>query len=125
MNTSCTKPANDTPDPTIKTLEQTYPDWVNLRWESTDGLLLESTYPKLSITISGDVVRIVKKTSATRGIISEYSKMTVGSNTVTFSQVVEDYNGLGTTLTFTDVSNAPTPVEVTLTCLNNTYIFKK
>jgi hypothetical protein len=122
INTSCEKP-NDTPDPVVKTLEQTYPSWKNLKWEGTDNVFTTDKYPKLTITIVGDVVTITKKLNSTQSIIGKYSKMTAPSNTVTFSDVIGDFNGLGTPLTCTNVSE--TTVEVYLTCLSNAYVLQK
>jgi hypothetical protein len=122
MSTSCEK-QNDTPDSTVKTLEQTYPAWKNLKWEVTDNDFTPAKYPKLSITIVGDVVTITKKISATQSIIGKYNKMTAPSTIVTFTQVVDDFNGLGSTLTCTGVTE--TIAEITLTCLGNTYILVK
>ncbi len=119
INTSCEKD----PATADQTLAQMYPDWVNLTWVSTDGASLATTYPKLNIKIVGDVVTITKNLNSTQSIIGKYSKMTAPSNTVTFSDVIGEFNGLGTTLTCTNVSE--TIVEVYLTCLSNAYVLQK
>jgi hypothetical protein len=122
MSFSCCK---DDDDPIVpQTLAEKYPNWVNLTWYSTDGDYSAGKYPKLSITITDNIVTIIKKMSASGSdIVSKYTAMNVSTGTVTFSSVYEDYNGLGTSLTCTGVSE--NVLQITLTCAGNTYVLNK
>jgi hypothetical protein len=68
MNTSCTKSTDDTPD--VKTLAQQNPTWVKLTWVSTNGLT--TIYPRLDISISGNVA-IIQVTESIQGVIYHYN----------------------------------------------------
>lgn len=119
--TRCSK---DDDDPMVpqQTLEQKYPDWKNLTWIATDNNPDVEKYPKLQISISGDLVTVVKKLTPSTSLVGKYTQANISSSTATFSSVYQDYNGTGSTLTCTNVS-----VEsgvITLTCLGNTYMLQ-
>ena len=64
MSTSCCKDDPVVPD---LTLEEQYPDWVNLSWVSTDGVdatMNSNIYPRLNITIVGNDVTVNQPHSA-------------------------------------------------------------
>lgn len=117
MSFSCEKE-----DPIVPTLEEQYSDWSNLTWVSTDGVSTSDTYPKLEISISGDLVTVTKKLTVSTAIIGKYTQANISGSTATFTDVYEDYNGTGTTLTCTNVNVGST--QITLTCLGNTYVLQ-
>jgi hypothetical protein len=83
MNTSCTKP---TDDPVLQTLEQQYPDWVNLTWASTTKDNVDVQYPKISYLITDNVVT---ETSIDESgtYVGTYEKITLTSTIITFIHV--------------------------------------
>lgn len=109
-------------DPIVKSLEEQYPAWVNLTWVSTDGFSTSDTYPRLEITIVGDLVTVTKKITVSTAIIGKYTQANISGSTATFTDVYEDYNGTGRTLTCTNVDVEST--QITLTCLGNTYVLQ-
>ena len=78
MSTSCCKPDDETP---VQTFEQTYPDWKNLTWVSTDNSSLSTTYPKLNITIVGDNISVNQPINATQAYNGSYDGMVVQGTT--------------------------------------------
>jgi hypothetical protein len=117
MSFSCEKE-----DPIVPTLEEQYSDWSNLTWVSTDGVTAQmnpDVYPRLEISISGDLVTVTKKITVSTAIIGKYTQADISGNTAIFTDVYEDYNGTGSTLTCTNVNVGST--QITLTCLGNTY----
>jgi hypothetical protein len=123
LNVGCTKP-NDAPElksPT-KTLEQQFPDWKNLTWVSTDNASGVDIYPKLNISISGDIITIFMAVDPIGGIITKYTKMVYSSNTITFSKIYQDYNALGNSVILTNITQ--TNSEITFIYAGNKYVLK-
>lgn len=117
INTNCTK------DPVVRTLEQKYPDWVNLTWESTDGYMSNDIYPKLNITIIGDTVTILMPLNSIGTIkVYRFTEMTNTSTTVTFSKPIDPDNGY-TEFICTDVAINNTVVRFTYS--GNEYVLDK
>jgi len=106
MNTSCTKPANDTPDPTIKTLEQTYPTWKNLTWVSTDGDGSTIAYPRIDVSIIDNIVKVNQPTGIGNGVFhGSYTVFNITGNNVTLGTQYDGMTGTfinsGTQITLT------------------------
>jgi hypothetical protein len=92
MSTSCDP--NDDPIVPDDTLETLYPEWADLQWVSTDGntdASDEDNYPRLEITIVGDVVNIHQTINANGGWYNgEFNEIAITGNTITFSDDVVD-----------------------------------
>ena len=86
MSTSCCKDDPIVPEP--QTLEEQYPEWVNLTWVSTDGVDETYVYPRLNITIVGDDVTVNQPHSAPdpdeNSYNGFYDEMTIVGNNVDF-----------------------------------------
>ncbi len=124
MSFSCSKDDDDPIVPQI--LEEKYPDWKNLTWVSTDGVTAQMNpdiYPRLEVSISGDLVTVTKKLTVSTSIIGKYTQANISGSTATFSGVYQDYNGTGSTVSCTNVTVGST--QITLTCLGNTYVLNK
>ena len=86
LNIGCEKPDDGTSD---QTLAQAYPNWINLTWVSTDGASLITTYPRLDISIVGDVATIHETTSVLGSpayYTFQYDALNITSTTATFSK---------------------------------------
>lgn len=87
LSTSCCKDDPVVPEP--QTLEEQYPEWSNLSWVSTDGVdIVEDSdiYPRLEITIVGDMVSIFQATNGTGGgYAGSFPELTISGDVITFS----------------------------------------
>lgn len=122
LSTSCCKDDPIVPDP--ETLAEQYPDWVNLTWVSTDGNDNESdptNYPRLNITINGDVVTVNQPTTSTGGANNgQYSDMTIVSGVVTFEDDGTD-GELDPTITATNLINDGVQISLRTKGLSPTF----
>jgi len=86
MACSCEKDDPVVPEP--QTLEEQYPEWVNLTWVSTDGADETYIYPRLNITIDGDDVTVNQPHSEPdpeeNSYNGFYDEMTISGNYVDF-----------------------------------------
>ena len=82
MACSCEKDDPVVPEP--QTLEEQYPEWVNLSWVSTDSFSEVDTYPRLEITIVGDVLHVTQLNNSTGGEYNgSYSSLTISGTSFT------------------------------------------
>jgi hypothetical protein len=79
------KDAKKKPD-TLQTLEKRYPGWANLTWISTDDI--PRGYPRMEISIRGNVVTMKQFTSESEFVSRQYTMMYLLGNTLT----LEDHN---------------------------------
>lgn len=79
---SCSGNNRSNSSPSGQTLEQRFPQWTNLTWISTDEY--QGIYPRMDISIRGNVVTIRQDTSATGYISGEFSEIVILGNMVTF-----------------------------------------
>jgi hypothetical protein len=70
----------------VKTLEERYPGWANLTWIATDDL--QRGFPRMEISIRGNVVTITQYTSDTDFVSKEFTMMYVLGNTVTLEDKI-------------------------------------
>jgi hypothetical protein len=122
MSTSCCKDDPDVPEP--QTLEEQYPEWSDLSWVSTDGndvnhIPIEETYPRLEITIVGDVASIFQATDGVGGgYAGNFPEVTISGNVITFSG--DGFKVI--TGTFEWDSNSVTFITKGLTPTTHTYV---
>ena len=120
MSTSCCKDDPVVPEP--ETLEEQYPEWVNLSWVSTDGYDVNSpqvdkTYPRLEITIVGDVVNIHQLTNGTGGFYDgNFTEVAISGSVITFSDdtVTDSYDDQNVTGMFS-VNETTSGKQITFT----------
>lgn len=129
MSTACEKddPIIDEPE---QTLEEMYPEWSNLSWVSTDGnadASDEDNYPRLEITIVGDVVSVHQPIDADGHALNGwYSEVIINGNTITFSDdvITDDYNEPDITGTFSKSGGQITFITKALTTTEHTYVLQ-
>lgn len=109
MSTSCEKEDPIVPD----TLEEQYPEWSNLSWVSTDDKdaswqPVEDTYPRLEISIIGDIVQITQPYNSEAGhhYFGEFTEIIITGNVIsfkddTFKVVTGTFSVNGNQITFT------------------------
>lgn len=107
-----------------KTLEQTYPDWKNLTWVSTDGSTSVDKYPKLSISISGDIITVFQPVvDANHSYTGKYDKITIsGNTTVLFYHATNQAPDV--TGTFTNNGTQITLTTKGLSTTSNVYVLE-
>lgn len=119
MSTSCEKE-----DPVILSLEEQYPDWVNLTWFSTNGESDVTTYPKLYISIDGDIVTFkiheVYGTYGTKLKEFNYVGFDVTETTAIFSDGYDSENEYKVLIILTPPDNNHKKVKFE----NNIYVLK-
>jgi hypothetical protein len=97
INTSCEKDEL-TPDKPTQTLEQLYPDWVNLTWIKTIKVAdnTEVVYPKIySISIKGNVVTIVSQSTFDSYVnTNTYNKIVITGNQINIDNTEWNYGEL-------------------------------
>lgn len=113
MSTSCEK---DDPIVPEQTLAEQYPDWVNLTWVSTDDNTNLNTYPKLTITIISNEVKVIHPTDQDAPMNKTFDKMLVNSDG-TF--IIGNINGFHVYGTY--VKNGTLLVLTTFGLLNDSY----
>ena len=72
-------------DPNGQTIEEQYPEWVNLTWMATDSDPLSDT--QLDINIDGNTVTVIQ-TLSTGVEMDDFTSMTIDADTVTFGGVL-------------------------------------
>jgi len=130
MSTSCCKDDPIVPDP--ETLEEQYPEWSNLSWVSTDGKdanyqPVEDTYPRLEITIVGDVVNVHQLRNGSGGFYDgNFTEVTISGNVITFSDDVidDDFDDPNVTGTFSINGNQVTFTTTGLSTTEHTYVLQ-
>jgi hypothetical protein len=103
LNVGCEKPTDDSTDPTVKTLAQQYPDWVNLNYVETkkNGILV--AYPTVSFKLIGNTVTIIVTASANSIPATQtYDKITLTTTVIGLYDSVFKYT---TNFTYTKSGN--------------------
>ena len=119
MSTSCCKDDPIVPD---QTLEEQYPDWVNLSWVSTNGNTVE--YPRFNITIDGNVVtlselRDLGEITGVQLFPMQYEGIELTSSTITFTEPITNSGAIGRTY---EILTPDTPNTVKLRYNGNTFV---